>query len=158
MAAWTTAPTGVPSVLQLVDLQGYWPGITNLATAQTLTGTPTLRYANGAGCRSLPAARATTGATAHNLSLSYTNQGGASGRALPVTVACIASAIVPHIVHSGIAANNYGPYLPLNSGDTGVQNVASVTLSAAGAGTAALLLVRPLAQIPLSIVSLMTQC
>ena len=159
MAAWTTAATGVPSVLQLVDLQGYWPGINmNLATAQTLTGTPTLRYANGAGCRLLLAARATTGATAHNLSLSYTNQDGTSGRALPVTVACTASAIVPHIVHSGTAANNYGPYLPLASGDTGVQNVASVTLSAAsGAGTAALLLVRPLAQIPLSIASLMTE-
>lgn len=159
MAAWTTAATGVPSVLQLVDLQGYWPGINmNLATAQTLTGTPTPRYTNGAGCRLLLAARATTGATAHNLSLSYTNQGGTSGRALPVTVACTASAIVPHIVHSGTAANNYGPYLPLASGDTGVQNVASVTLSAAsGAGTAALLLVRPLAQIPLSIASLMTE-
>ena len=91
MAAWTTAATGVPSVLQLVDLQGYWPGINmNLATAQTLTGTPNLRYANGAGCRLLLAARATTGATAHNLSLSYTNQGGTSGRALPVAVACTA--------------------------------------------------------------------
>ena len=160
MAAWSTAATGVPAVLQLVDIQGYWPGINmNVATAQTLLGTPTLRYANGAGCRLALAARATTGATAHNVAISYTNQAGTAGRTLPVTVACTASAIVPHIVHSGVAANNYGPYLPMASGDTGVQSVQTVTLSAASgtASTAVLMLVKPLAQIPLSIAALMTE-
>ena len=48
VSALTGVATGVPGVLMLVDLQGYWPGISNnLNTAQTLTGTPTLRYANG---------------------------------------------------------------------------------------------------------------
>lgn len=52
MNAWSTAATGVPGTLMLVDLQGYWPGISNNTTsAQTLVGTPSLRYANGAGCR-----------------------------------------------------------------------------------------------------------
>ena len=159
MAAWTTSASGVPAVLKLVDLQGYWPGINmNLATAQTLLGTPAYRYTNGAGCRLALVARATTGATAHNLALSYTNSAGVAGRSMPVTVACTASAIVPHIVHSGTAANNYGPELPLQSGDTGVQSVQNVTISAAsGAGTAALLSYRSLAQIPISIVSLMTE-
>lgn len=51
-AAVTAVATGVPSMLQLVDLQGYWPGISNnTLSAQTLTGTPTLRYTNGEGCR-----------------------------------------------------------------------------------------------------------
>lgn len=160
MAAWSTAATGVPSVLQLVDVQCYWPGINmNLNTAQTLTGTPTPRYANGAGCRLFLAARATTGATAHNLAVSYTNQASVAGRSLPVTVAATASAIVPHIVHSGTAANNYGPFLPLASGDTGVKSVQSVQLSAASgsASTAVLVLAKPIAQIPLSIASLMTE-
>ena len=159
MSAWSTAATGVPSVLQLVDVQGYWPGINmNVATAQTLLGTPAHRYTNGAGCRLFLAARATTGATAHNLAVSYTNSASVAGRALPVTVACTASAIVPHIVHSGTAANNYGPYLPMASGDVGVKSVQTVTLSAASlAGTAALVLARPIAQIPLSIASLMTE-
>lgn len=160
MAAWSTAATGVPAVLKLVDLQGYWPGINmNVATAQTLLGTPAHRYTDGAGCRLALVARATTGATAHNLSISYTNSGGTSGKTMPVTVACTASAIVPHIVHSGTAANNYGPELPLASGDTGVKSVQTVTLSAASgtASTAALLLYRPIAQIPLSIASLMTE-
>lgn len=159
MAAWTTAATGVPSVLQLVDIQGYWPGINmNVATAQTLLGTPAHRYTDGAGCRLFLAARATTGATAHNLSVSYTNSASVAGRTLPVTVACTASAIVPHIVHSGTAANNYGPFLPMASGDVGVKSVQTVTLSAASlAGTGVLVLAKPLATIPLSIASLMTE-
>lgn len=160
MAAWTTAATGVPAVLQLVDVQGYYPGVNmNLATAQTLLGTPAHRYTDGAGCRLFLAARATTGATAHNLALSYTNSASVAARALPVTVSCTASAIVPHIVHSGTAANNYGPFLPMASGDVGVKSVQTVTLSAASgtASTAALVLARPLASIPLSIAALMTE-
>ena len=160
LSAWTTAATGVPGTLMLVDIQGYWNGINmNTLSAQTLLGTPTLRYTNGAGCRLFLTARATTGAVAHNLSVSYSNTVPTAGRTLPVTVACTASAIVPHIVHSGTAANNYGPFLPLASGDTGVSNVATVTLSAASgtASTAALVLCRPLAQITLSVVGLMTE-
>lgn len=160
MSAWSTAATGVPATLMLVDVQGYWNGIDmNVATAQTLSGTPSLRYANGAGLRAFLTARATTGATAHNLSYSYTNQSGAAGRVQPVTVACTASAITPHIVHSGTAANNYGPFLPMASGDTGIQSIQSVQLSAASgtASTAALVLCKPLAQITLSVAGLMTE-
>jgi hypothetical protein len=159
MAAWATAATGVPSTLMLVDVQGYYPGINmNVATAQTLTGTPTLRYANGAGIRAFLAVRTTTGATAHNLAYNYNNQA-AAAKTNPVTVACTASAITPHITHSGTAANNYGPFLPLASGDSGIRQFNSVTLSAASgtASTAALVLCKPLAQITLGVASLMTE-
>ena len=38
--------------------RGYWPGISNNTTSvQTLLGTPTLRYTNGAGCRPVLADR-----------------------------------------------------------------------------------------------------
>ena len=155
IGANVTAATGVPGTLTLIDLQGYWPGISNNTTsAQTLTGTPSLRYAGGAGCRLFQVQTAAAGATAQNMALSYTDQGGTAGNALPVTVAMTASAIVGHISHSGTAANNYGPFLPLASGDSGVQNVATVTMSAANTGTFALCLARPLAQITLGAVSL----
>lgn len=156
VAAVTGVATGVPGVLMLVDMQGYYPGINmNVATAQNMVGTPTLRYTNGVGVRAFLVITATSGVTAHNLSMSYTNTSGTAGRALPVTVACTASAIVPHITHSGTAANNYGAFLPLASGDTGIQSVQSVTLSAAsGAGTAALVLARPLLTLPLTTVSI----
>jgi hypothetical protein len=151
--------TAVPSTLMLVDMQGYYPGINmNINTAQTLTGTPTLRYANGVGLRAFLVARATTGATAHNIAYNYNNQAGAA-KTNPVTVAATASAIVPHIVHSGIAANNYGPFLPLASGDTGIQQFNTITLSAASgtASTAALVLCKPLAQIAIGVTGLLTE-
>jgi len=151
VSAVTAVATGVPAQLMLVDLQGYWPGISNNTTlAQTLTGTPTLRYTNGAGCRLFWAQRTTAGATAQNIAVSYSNTVPTSGRTLPVTVAMTASAIVPHISHSGTAANNYGPFLPLASGDTGVSTVASVTFSAANTGTGALCLARPLLTLPIT--------
>lgn len=154
-SAITAVATGVPAQLMLVDLQGYWPGIsTNSGTLQTLTGTPTLRYTNGAGCRLFTVTTVASGGTAHNITLSYSNTTPTSGRALPVTVSMTASAIVGHIAHSGTAANNYGPFLPLASGDTGVSTVASVTMSAAsGAGTMALCLARPLFTLPLTTAS-----
>ncbi|MGL4648451.1 MAG: hypothetical protein ACRC1H_03510 [Caldilineaceae bacterium] len=156
--AVTAVATGVPGVLMFVDLQGYWPGITNNSgTAQTLTGTPTLRYASGAGCRLFAVQTATNGATAQNIAVSYTDQAGNTGNTLPVTVAMTASTIVGHIGHSGTAANNYGPFLPLASGDTGVQNVATVTMSAANTGTFALCLARPLFTLPITTASVATE-
>jgi hypothetical protein len=155
ISAITAVSTGVPAQLMLVDLQGYWPGIANTsATAQTLTGTPTLRYTNGAGCRLFWVQTVAAGATAQNIALSYSNTTPTSGRSLPITVSMTASAIVGHISHSGTAANNYGPFLPLASGDTGVSTVATVTFSAANsAGSGALCLARPLLTLPLATAS-----
>jgi hypothetical protein len=154
VSAVTAVATGVPAQLMLVDLQGYWPGISNNSgTAQTLTGTPSLRYTNGAGCRLFWVQTAAAGATAQNIALSYSNTVPTSGRALPVTVAMTASAIAGHISHSGTAANNYGPFLPLASGDTGVSTVATVTFSAANTGTGALCLARPLLTLPITTAS-----
>jgi hypothetical protein len=159
VSAVTAVATAVPAQLMLVDMQGYYPGISmNVATSQTLLGTPTLRYSNGVGIRASLVIVTSAGATAHNLSMTYTNQAGTGSRTLPVTVSCTASAITPHITHSGTAANNYGPFLPLASGDTGIQSVQSVQLSAAsGAGTAALVLYKPLLSIPLVAASITTE-
>jgi hypothetical protein len=154
VSAVTAVATGVPAQLMLVDLQGYWPSISNNTTsAQTLTGTPSLRYTNGAGCRLFWVQTATAGATAQNIAVSYSNTTPTAGRTLPVTVAMTASAITPHISHSGTAANNYGPFLPLASGDTGVSTVATVTFSAANTGTGALCLARPLLTLPITTAS-----
>jgi hypothetical protein len=137
---------------------------TAIAYTDAGTGTHTMtvqipRYETGAGVRAFLTARSTTGASAHNLSYSYTDQDGNTGNTNPVTVACTASAITPHIVHSGTSTNNYGPFLPLASGDTGIRRFASVQLSAASgsASTAALVLVRPLAQISIATASVMVE-
>lgn len=131
---------------------------TVIAYTDAGTGTHTMtvqipRYTDGSGVRAFLTVRATTGASAHNFAYSYTNQAGASGRVNPVTVACTASAIVPHITHAGVAANNYGPFLPLASGDYGIRSFQTCQLSAASgtASTAALVLARPLLAIPISV-------
>lgn len=156
--AWATAATGVPGTLMLVDMQGYYPGISNNTTsAQTMVGTPTLRYTDGEGVRAFMVQTAAAGATAQNFNMSYTDQAGNAANTMPVTVACTASAIAGHINHSGTAANNYGPFLPLASGDTGIRSVQTVTMSAANTGTFALVLARPLASITLSVAGLMTE-
>lgn len=144
--------------LLLVDMQGYWPGIAlNSASVQNLSGTPSLRYTNGEGCRlyMVTTTAPTTGTP--NVAISYTNQAGSSGQNLGATVSVTASAIQQHILHSGTAAGNYGPFLPLTAPDYGVQNVASVTMSAAmgGSGVAALVLARPILSIPLTVGSVM---
>lgn len=159
VSAVSAVATAVPGVLMLVDMQGYYPGInTNTLSAQTLTGTPTLRYSNGEGVRAYFVSVTTSGATAHSIALSYTNQAATAGRTLPVTTSMTASAITPHISHSGTAANNYGPFLPLANGDRGIQSVQTITFSAAsGAGTGALVLARPLLTLPITTVGVASE-
>ena len=149
---WSAVGTAVPGVWLVCDFLLFYPGINmNSSASQTLTNPVGLpRYTDGNGVRAFLVVTTTTGATAHNFTMSYTNQAGTSGRTMPVTVACTASAIVGHITHSGTATNNYGPFLPMATGDYGIRSVQSVQLSAAsGAGTACLVLARPLCAIPI---------
>lgn len=165
VAAMATAATGVPGVLRFVDLCLYYPGINmNTATRQTLDNTTTLtRYTTGAGLRSWVTITSTAGATAHNLDsgagtgTEYVDQGGNTA-VHPGTISFTASAIVPHIAHSGLAANNFGPFLPLAAGDHGVRAYNYFKLSAASlAGTAALCIGRPLFDIPIFTTSVLTE-
>ena len=165
VAAMATAATGVPAVLMLVDLCLYYPGINmNSAARQTLDNTNVLtRYTNGNGLRSWLTITVTAGATAHNIDngagtgTEYVDQSNAAS-VHPGTISCTASAIVPHITHSGLAANNFGPFLPLAAGDSGIRRYNFFKLSAASlAGTAALGIGRPLCTIPLFTTSVLTE-
>lgn len=146
--ALSTVATGVPSVLTLVDLQGYWPGISlTTSSPQTLSGTPTIRYTGGAGCLPYLVVTTLSGSTAQNLSMSYTNQNGTGGRVLPLPIT-VAAATGVGLIYT---ATNSPWFIPLSGSDTGVQNVASVTWSAGNtAGAAALCLARPLLSIPIA--------
>ncbi len=120
-------------------------------TVTCYSGIP--RYKDGLGVRAFYSLQAANGANAHNFIMSYTNPTGTSGQSLGATVAGTASAIVGHISHSGVAAGNYGPYLPLGQGDRGILSVESCQFSAAGAtanGCVNLVLVRPLVSIPIT--------
>jgi hypothetical protein len=154
LGAWTQTATGAPSVIQIVDMLGCYPRIlTNSGSIQNLNNTLVLpRYATGAGVRAYAVINTTNGANAQNISISYTNTTPTSGRSLGSAVANTASAIQSHVGHSGTAAGNYGPFLPLAGGDNGVKSVESLTFSAASAsaGFVDLVLCRPIATIPIT--------
>jgi hypothetical protein len=127
----------------------------------TLTVTPN-RYADGAGLRMLVVQTVTTGTPAATPVVSaagfqYTNQSGTTGKVLGAVVNYTAGAAnVPtpgKVVHSGVAANNFLPFLPLAAGDRGVQRVTQYQISTAYTTatvmTSALLLVKPLASVPI---------
>lgn len=161
IGAYSAVATAVPGVLMLVDVCKYWPGINLLVTTpQTLlAGTALTRYTTGAGLRAFLVSTALTGTSAGTpvVTASYTNQAGTAGRALGATINLTAGAAnVPtpgKITHSGVAANNHAPFLPLASGDTGMRSVETITCTTAYTGatvaTAALVLCKPLATIPI---------
>lgn len=108
-----------------------------LTTAQTI-GTPALtRSTSGDGVELWLEWTTATGATASNVTCSYTNEAGTAGRTT-VSTALIASA----------PANRMQP-LPLQAGDRGVRAVASLTLSVSTgtAGNFGIVLMKRLAEI-----------
>lgn len=154
-SAMTTAATGVPGVLILVDLLLYYPGINlNSTSSQSLTNGVSLpRYTSGAGVQMFLETTTATAATSHNyVTWSYTNSASTSGRALAPTVNQAAVSPIGSIEHSGTSAGNVGPLLPLAAGDLGVKSVQSVQFSAAAGASAAgaLVLCKPLMRIPLT--------
>jgi hypothetical protein len=86
----------------------------------------------------------------------YTNQAGTGSKTFGATVNFTAGGTnipqVSKILHSGVAANNYGFFLPLAAGDTGIQSFQTFQLSTAyitaATVTGAIVLCKPLATIP----------
>jgi len=156
MSAQTAGSSTVPITLLLVDMLGCYARIDgNTASAITLANTLTLpRYTSGKGVMAYNVvAPATTGANAHNCLMTYTNQSNVNTRNLPQTVAATVSAVNSHIYHSGTAANNIGPFLPLQAGDTGIRSVQTWQQTAAN-GTAStftnLVLAKPIMELQLT--------
>lgn len=154
IGAWTTAAVGAGAIIYVVDLLGCYPRIqTNLATSQALDNTLSLpRYADGKGVRAFYQINTSNGANAQNFTMSYTNTTPASGRTPSAVIANTASAIASHMSHTGVAAGNYGPFLPLAGGDAGITSIESAQFSAASAsaGFVDLVLCKPICSIPIT--------
>ena len=108
--------------------------------AQTVSFTPPSRYSTGAGNCIYLEINTIIGSTATTVQASYTNQAGTSGR----TTQAVA------IGGTGLREANRLIMLPLQAGDTGVQNIASVTLAATTgtAGAFSVILAHPLLNCP----------
>jgi hypothetical protein len=132
-----TAAAGAPWFVQLVDMVGYVKLTgTNVSTTGTKTVTMTPisntgakvdRYANGEGLRAFVAAISTMGANAPTMQITYTNTANTAGRVTTAGAVSLASAPNGTVLHSGNAANKYGPFLPLQGNDTGIKDIESLT-------------------------------
>ena len=130
-------------VITVLDRLVQFPGIDHATIGTTgIVYDPGLpRYTTGAGVMAFLEVTTGLNAVAHTISISYTNQAGTSGRT-SVAITPTASAGADRVPHLPI-------YLPFQSGDTGIKNVASVTIASAGAptGTSCLVLAKPICHI-----------
>jgi hypothetical protein len=164
MATCGPAAAGAPWVLMCVDQLGYIriQGASSADVTGTGLRTVTMtalgggaRYANGAGCRAYISTLIAPATGGPNIStFTYTNTTPTTGRTMPITVNMAATPPITAIPHTGNAANRYGPFLPLASGDTGISDIESFTFSGGTAytGTTGVLvmhLVRPLFALPI---------
>jgi hypothetical protein len=135
-------------------LLGFYPITTvTTITAQALNNTVTLpRYTSGAGVQAFLTPSTVMGAATPNLSIGYTNSAGTATRATPATLPIgNSAAAVTNIVYSGTGAGKYGPFMPLQAGDSGIRSVQNVTISASYlSGVLNLVLCKPLMTLPIT--------
>ena len=142
----SVAATPLPMPMILCDYLLYYPFIDEGTTdAQPMTNSVSLpRYTTGAGVQimAVSVAGRTGGQT---FQVTYQNQSGVSGRVTSVVIQNTAAAN-GSIVSSATATNlSAGPFLPLQSGDTGVRQIESVQMiSGTDVGLFTLVLVKPL--------------
>jgi hypothetical protein len=139
--------TPLPMSLMLCDYLLYYPSIEDGNTdPQVMDNTQALpRYADGVGVQMMAVTiSARTGG--QSFTVSYTNSDGVAGRTTPLAVQN-AVAAPGTVTTSATATNNAspGPFLPLQSGDSGVRSVESVQMNGADTGFFAIVLVKPIA-------------
>lgn len=138
--AQTKATFTTPGTIHLYDrVWSCSAMVGNVATAQTVVSFPTLTRpdANGEGLEIWIECYTATGSTASNVTVQYTNSAGVSGRNTVSTA---------HI--TSMPANRMYQ-VPLQSGDTGVRSIQSLTLSVSTgtAGSIGVTLMRRLSSI-----------
>lgn len=146
-----SASTGFQSsTLMLCDYLLYYPFIDGDSTdIQGFDNTVTLpRFTTGAGVRAVLVSQGAYTGNAQ-FTISYTNQDGVSGRTSPVVTTNTAG-FAATVIHSGTHVGSRGPFIPLQSGDTGIRSVESLTFTSVNGGIAALVLVKPIAEIGLA--------
>ncbi len=153
LMAQTVTATAVPLSCKLMDYIGFYGFIDeSVLDEQTLDNTtPLPRYADGRGVQLMPVVVAgqTGGQT---FTVKYTNQDGVADRVTKVATMTtqIVNGTILHSLQAGASNQNNGPFLPLQSGDSGVRSVQSVTIGGVGdVGLFALVLVKPLANFSL---------
>ena len=140
-----------PMPIILCDYLLYYPFVDESSNdEQVMDNTITLpRYTDGEGVKIMPVMVAPGSAIAGvQFTCTYTNQNGVSGRVTPLVDLTIEQTVVGTLGSSAKATSNYGgPFIPLQSGDTGVRSIESITFpGVTDVGLLTFVLVKPLAQ------------
>ena len=143
--AMTQTTTAVPLPIYLLDYLLYYSFITMDSGTQDMINTNSLtRYTDGAGVQvmAIEVAAQVGGA---QFRFTYTNQDGVAGR-VSQTVTCNTQTVNGTVITSApTTAGCAGPFVPLQSGDTGVRSIQQVEFLTGDVGLIALVLVKPLA-------------
>jgi hypothetical protein len=149
----TATAAATPCQLLLMDYIGFYGFIDeSVLDPQPLDNTlPLPRHTDGRGVQMMPVTVA--GHTGGQpFTVSYTNQDGVAGRISKTATMStqFVNGTILNSQQSGAVYENNGPFLSLQSGDTGVQSVQGVTIGGVGdVGLFSLVLVKPLASIAL---------
>jgi hypothetical protein len=142
--AMTQTATAVPLPIYLLDYLLYYSFITMDVGTQDLTNTNVLtRYTDGAGVRVM-AIEVAAQVGGSQFRFTYTNSAGVAGR-VSQTVTCNTQVVNGTVITSAPTTNGCaGPFIPLQSGDTGVRSIEQVEFLTGDVGLIALVLVKPL--------------
>ena len=144
--AMTVTTTAVPLPCILCDYLLYYPFVDMSVTdAQPMTVGDTIpRYTTGAGVQ-IMAVEVASQIGGVKFFVTYTNQDGVAGR-VTSTVTCNTQTVNGTIITTAPATVGCaGPFLPLQTGDTGVRSIESCTFITGDVGLITLVLVKPLA-------------
>lgn len=143
----TITATAAPLTLEILDYLAFYPGVAMDVGTQTLTTNITIpRQTNGRGVQMMVIEQNPYIGDAQ-FQVTYRNQDGVSGQKTPV-VTCNTQIAAGTIATSATAqVGATGRFLPLASGDSGVQYPESIEFFSSDVGLLAIVLVAPVAAV-----------
>lgn len=150
MTLISVAAAGVPQRVYVLDYLMFYPFV-DMGTPdqQDMTNTQTLpRYTDGAGVQMMAVLVAPHGLAGDTFFVTYTNQDGTAGRVTPLHTMSTAISVNGTILTTQQTGTlRFGPFMTLQSGDTGVRSIEAVQCTAGtDVGLFTLVLVQPLAE------------
>lgn len=146
MLAMSPTATLVPATAILCDFLVVYPSLVVTGTPSTLTPTALPRYTTGEGVQAIVSVVSGLGAAQPALTFTYTDQGG-TGSNVAGAITAPANSVPLSTLFQDNAVG--GPFMRLAAGDRGVRSVQSYTLASGTTGAVSLILVKPLATIPI---------
>lgn len=141
-ASSATSATNGRQLLMLCDYLMYYPFVDTDAVGeeQMMEQTVTLpRYSSGQVIAVAQSASSAIG----EFTINYTNQDGVAGRVSQINRTFIVAG-GGMVVNALLTGASYNSFVNLQAGDTGVRSIESVTMTGAGGGLMALVIVKPL--------------